>query len=56
MKKVLKNIYSDWDFNKYTNEYKSYSETKKLLSNLARAIKNQIQNIRAFDAIDAIFR
>lgn len=51
LKSILKSIKTDTDFAKYTDEYKTYSETKNLLRNLGSAIKNQIQNIRAFDAI-----
>jgi len=53
---VLKSITKDSDFSKYTSKYKSYSETKTLLSSLGGAVKNQLQNIRAFDAIDAILK
>lgn len=53
---VLKSIKKDSDFTKYTSKYKNYSETRTLLSNLGSAVKNQLQNIRAFDAIDAILK
>jgi hypothetical protein len=56
LKSILKSIKTDSDFNKYTDKYKTYSETRNLLRNLGSAIKNQIQNIRAFDAIDAILK
>jgi hypothetical protein len=53
---ILKSIKKDSDFSKYTLKYKNYSETKTLLSNLGSAVKNQLQNVRAFDAIDAILK
>jgi hypothetical protein len=53
---VLKSIKKDSDFIKYTPKYKNYSETRTLLSNLGSAVKNQLQNVRAFDAIDAILK
>jgi hypothetical protein len=53
---VLKSIKKDSDFAKYTSKYKNYSETRTLLSNLGSAVKNQLKNIRAFDAIDAILK
>jgi hypothetical protein len=53
---ILKSIKKDSDFSKYTSKYKNYSETRTLLSNLGSAVKNQLQNIRAFDAIDAILK
>jgi hypothetical protein len=56
LKSILKSITTDVDFNKYTDEYKTYLETRNLLRNLGTAINNQIQNIRAFDAIDAILK
>lgn len=56
MKITLESIKQESDFKKYTNTYFVYSETKNLLNILLVAIKNQIQNIRAYDAIDAIFK
>jgi hypothetical protein len=53
---ILKSIKKDSDFSKYTLKYKNYSETRTLLSNLGSAVKNQLQNVRAFDAIDAILK
>jgi hypothetical protein len=53
---MLNSIKKDWDFEKNISKYKNYSETRTLLSNLGSAVKNQLQNIRAFDAIDAILK
>lgn len=56
LENILNSIKKDSDFSKYTSKYKSYSETRSLLSNLGSAVTNQLQNIRAFDAIDAILK
>ena len=53
---MLESIQKDSDFEDYIAKYKNYSETRNLLSNLGSAITNQLQNIRAFDAIDAILK
>lgn len=55
-KKMLKSINKESDFTKYISKYKVYSESSNLLNSLKRAVKNQLQNIRAFDAIDSILK
>ena len=42
------------DFETYVGDYAVYSETDNLLRVLLSAINNQLQNIRAFDAIELI--
>lgn len=56
LKDILKSIKNDSGFVKNINKYKTYSETRNLLRNLGSAVEKQIQNIKAFDAIDAILR
>ena len=51
---MLKQISVESHFKKYISKYSNYSETQTLLNNLQRAVKNQLQDIRAFDAIDKI--
>ena len=53
---MLNSIKKESDFEKNISKYTNYSETRTLLSNLGSAVKNQLQNIRAFDAIDAILK
>jgi len=54
--KILKSINNESDFNKHVEKYTLYKETNNLLSSLSRSILNQIQSVRAFDAIDSILR
>ena len=56
MKITINSIKQESDFKKHSDTYFIYSETSNLLNSLSNAIKNQLQNIRAFDAIDAIFK
>lgn len=56
LKNMLAEIKSENDFQKQIDTYTLYSETEILLSNLMGAVKNQIQNIRAFDVIDSILK
>ena len=53
---IFKSIKKESDFSNYVEKYTIYSETDILFSSLARAVKNQLQNIRAFDAIDSILK
>ncbi len=53
---ILNSINKESDFKKYIDKYSEYTETQRLFSSLASAVKNQLQNIRAFDAIDSILK
>lgn len=56
MQKILDSIVVESDFANNVSKYKIYSETQNLFMSLWNAVKNQIQNIRAFDAIDSILK
>lgn len=56
MKTIIDSINKEADFVGYVDDYRVYTETNALLSGLGNAVNNQIQNIRAFDAIDAILK
>lgn len=49
-------ITMEWDFSKYINSYVEYVDNQSLFSGLWYAVKNQLQNIKAFDTIDAILK
>lgn len=53
---IIKSIKKESDFKKYVEKYSIYSETELLFSSLSRAVKNQLQNIRAFNVIDSILK
>ncbi len=53
---MLEKITRESHFSNYVSDYKSYNEVNKLMNGLNSAVKNQLQNIRAFDAIDKILR
>lgn len=53
---ILESITEESDFSKNVEKYSVYSETENLFNSLARAVKNQLQNVRAFDAIDSILK
>jgi len=52
----IEDISKESDFKYNVEKYKTYSEVNKLMNSLNSAVKNQLQNIRAFDAIDAILK
>ncbi len=53
---MLEKITREAHFSNHISDYKSYSEVNKLMNGLNSAVKNQLQNIRAFDAIDKILK
>lgn len=53
---ILKEISRESHFEKNISKYSNFTETQTLLSNLQRAVKNQLQDVRAFDAIDKILK
>lgn len=53
---MLEKITRESHFSNYVSDYKSYNEVNKLMNGLNSAVKNQLQNIRAFDAIDKILK
>lgn len=56
MDELLDSINYQADFEKNLDEFQTHSETDQLLNSLRSAVKNQLQNVRAFDAIDTILR
>jgi phage-related protein len=56
MDDLLDSVNYQSDFEKKLNKFQTHSETDQLLNILISAVKNQLQNIRAFDAIDTILR
>ena len=52
----IEDISKESDFKYNVEKYKTYSEVNKLMNSLNSAVKNQLQNIRAFDAIDKILK
>ena len=56
MDETLSSIKKESDFKKHIETYRVYNETQRLLRSLWTATTNQLQNIRAFDAIDAILK
>lgn len=52
----IEDIDSEWDFKYNVEKYKTYTEVNRLMNSLNSAVKNQLQNIRAFDAIDKILK
>ncbi|MDD3144767.1 MAG: hypothetical protein PHV23_01505 [Candidatus Gracilibacteria bacterium] len=55
-KNILANIKLESDFKNNLDKYELFNETKNLLDSLDIASKNQIQNIKAFDAIDTLLK
>lgn len=55
-KNILESIKSEYDFKSNLEKFETYNETKNLLNNLNIAVRNQIQNIKAYDAIDTILK
>lgn len=55
-KNILANIKLESDFKNNLDKYELFNETKNLLDSLEIASKNQIQNIKAFDAIDSLLK
>lgn len=53
---ILKKITKESHFGNYISDYQTYTEVSRLMSTLNTAVKNQLQNIRAFDAIDRILK
>jgi hypothetical protein len=53
---IIKSITKESDFKIYFEKYVIYTETDRLFSTLSRAVRNQLQDIRAFDAIDSILK
>lgn len=56
IKTLLSNLKVEADFAKNLDKYEVYNETRSLLQGLSIAVKNQLQNIKAFDAIDSILK
>lgn len=56
IKTFLSNLKTEWDFAKNLSKYETYNETRTLLQWLTIAVKNQLQNVKAFDAIDSILK
>jgi len=52
----IEDIDSESDFKYNVEKYKTYTEVNRLMNSLNSAVKNQLQNIRAFDAIDKILK
>lgn len=52
----VKNIKTESDFKYNVEKYTTYTEVNRLMNSLNSAVKNQLQNIRAFDAIDKILK
>lgn len=56
IKTFLSNLKVESDFAMNLDKYEVYNETRSLLQWLSIAVKNQLQNIRAFEAIDSILK
>ncbi len=56
MDQLLDSVNYQSDFEKKLDKFQTHSETDQLLNSLKSAVKNQLQNVRAFDAIDTILR
>jgi len=56
IKKLITSLKTEWDFAKNISKYETYNETRNLLQDLTVAVKNQLQNVKAFDAIDSILK
>ncbi len=56
IKTLLTSLKTEWDFAKNLSKYERFNETRTLLQWLTVAVKNQLQNVKAFDAIDSILK
>lgn len=56
LKDTLENIKVENDFKSNLDKYEMINESKNLLDNLNMAVKNQIQNIKAFEAVDLLLK
>lgn len=56
IKTLLASLKTEWDFAKNVSKYETFNETRTLLQWLTVAVKNQLQNVKAFDAIDSILK
>ena len=55
-KNILKSITKESDFSKNIDNYSLYVDTSNLFRNLSSAVKNQLQNIRAYETIDSLIK
>lgn len=56
VKNLLESLKNEWDFEKNIIKYETYNETRSMLQWLTVAVKNQLQNVKAFDTIDSILK